>query len=228
MLSKSCSLLASALLLLPMVAYAQVARPTQANPWGGNTLGQAVYWLSNQQMVNELDILPDQKEKLDKLRGEMQTKTTEAYKSIDFKDVAPEDRNAKYYEVINKVNDEIAKEVETILLPHQVKRLKQIMTQTRLAQLGYGGAAALGGDDLGKELGITDEQREALKKKEEEVRQDMQKKTQEFYKKLQEEAREELFSVLTPAQRKKLEEITGEKFEWKYQQPAGGQPGSKK
>lgn len=200
-----------------------VASPTQPqqNPWSGNTLSQAIYWLANDQMVNELDMLPDQKEKLDKLRSEVQTKTTDAYKSINFNDLKPEERTGKYYEVINKIGDDTAKEVEKILLPHQIKRLKQIMTQTKLQQLGYGGGAAvLGGDELAKELGITDEQREELRKKEEEVRQELQKKTQEFYKKLQEESREKIFSVLTPAQRKKLDELMGEKFEWKYQQPA--------
>jgi Spy/CpxP family protein refolding chaperone len=219
-------------LLIPTISWAQtvpVARPyQQQNPWNGNTLGQAIYWLANDQMVDELDILPDQKEKLTKLRNDMQTKSSEAYKAINFNELPQEERTTKYYEIMNKLGDETAKEVEKILLPHQIKRLKQIMTQTRLGQLGYGGAATLGGDDIAKELGITDEQREELKKKEEEVRQDMQKKTQEFYKKLQEEAREKLFSVLTPAQRKKLDELTGEKFEWKYQQPAGGQEGAAK
>lgn len=219
-------LLSAAAILLVQTAWAQTARPVQPNnPWNGNTLSQAIYWLVNDQMIKELDILPDQKEKLDKLRTEMQTKTTEAYQSINFNEIKPEERTAKYYEMVNKINDDIAKDVEKILLPHQIKRLKQIMTQMRLAQLGYGGAATLGGDDLAKELGITDEQREELKKKEEEVRQDMQKKTQEFYKKLQDESREKIFSVLTNAQRKKLDELIGEKFEWKYQQPVGGQRG---
>jgi Spy/CpxP family protein refolding chaperone len=230
-MTRKCSpLIASALLLcIPPLALAQAGRAAPAaQPWGGNTLAQAIYWLSYDQMVQELDILPDQKEQLDKLRLGAQTRMSEAYKSIDFKDVPPERRSAKYNEVIQRVNEETAKEVEKILLPHQIRRLKQIMTQTRLAQLGYGGgAAALGGDELAAELGLTDEQLAELKKKEEEVRQDLQKKTQEFYKKLQEESREKMFSVLTAAQRKKLDELIGEKFEWKPQ-PAAVKPGSAK
>jgi hypothetical protein len=147
----------------------------------------------------------------------MQTKATGAYKSINFGDLKPEERTNKYYGVMNKLGDEIAKEVEKILLPHQIKRLKQIMTQTRLRQLGYGGGAAiLCGGELAKELGITDEQREQLQK-EGEVRQDLQDKTQESYKNLQEKSREKICTVLTPAQRKRLDELIGERFEWKSQ-----------
>lgn len=226
------ALLSAVLICLTQAAAIAQAVPVtspsqqQQNPWSGNALSQAIYWLANDQMVDELDILPDQKEKLTKLRNNMQSKMTEAYQAINFKDIKPQERTNKYYEVMNKIADEIAKEVEKILLPHQIKRLKQIMTQTRLQQLGYGGGTAVLGDDLAKELGITDEQREELKKKEEEVRKDLQKKTQEFYKKLQEESREKILSVLTTAQRKKLDELIGAKFEWKWQQPATGQGGA--
>ncbi len=188
-----------------------------------NSLAQAIYWIGSEQMQKELDILPEQNEKLNKIRGEMQTRTQAAYKAININEVPPEERAAKYQEVTNSVGEETAKLVEGVLLPHQLKRLKQIMTQTRMAQLGYGGGSAvLASDDLSEELGITEEQKEELKKKEAEVRQEIQQKTQEFYKKLQEEAREKIFSVLTPSQRKKLEEIQGERFEWKFQQPAVG------
>ncbi|MCE9527221.1 MAG: hypothetical protein K8R36_14335 [Planctomycetales bacterium] len=74
-------------------------------------------------------------------------------------------------------------------------------------------------------MGITDAQREELKKKEEKVRGEFMKKYQEFYKKLNDETREELMSVLTPAQRKKLEDLLGAKFD--LQQPQFSQPALK-
>lgn len=221
---------AASLLLMQNTLWAQAVPVQTQESYSTTTLAQAVYWLSNEQMLKELDIVPEQKEKLEKLGKELQTRSAEAYKSINFNELRPEERTTKYYEVINKISKETAKGVEEILLPHQIKRLKQIMTQTRLQQLGYGGAAALTGDEVAQELGITEEQRDELKKKEDEIRQDIQKKTQEFYKKIQEESREKLFSVLTPAQRKKLDELIGEKFEWKPQQPRGAaeKPAEKK
>ena len=52
-------------------------------------------------------------------------------------------------------------------------------------------------------------------KREIEVRQEIQDKTREFYKKLNDDAREKLMSVLTSAQRQKLKDLEGDKFELK-------------
>src|SRR5689334_8369294 len=96
-------------LLLPWSAWAQgVARPVQPQQ-NYYTMAQAIYWLSNDQMLKELDILPDQKEKLEKIRGAMQTSTQEAFKAMNDGSVKPEDRQAKYFEIMNKVNDETGK-----------------------------------------------------------------------------------------------------------------------
>ena len=44
-----------AALLIHATVWAQAARPAQpSNPWNSNPLGQAIYWLSNDQMVKEL------------------------------------------------------------------------------------------------------------------------------------------------------------------------------
>src|SRR5262245_52806862 len=208
-------------------ALAQDTTPRAPAPliYQPHPMAQALYWLTSDQMQKELEILPEQKEKLDKLRTEMQTKLSEASKSFDTKSLKLED-HTKYHDAMNAVNEEAAKKVEEILRPLQTKRLKQILTQQRLQTLGYGGGAStLAAADLAKELGITEQQREELKKREEEIRLDIQKKTQEFQKKLQEEAREKFFSVLTPVQRKKLQELEGDRFEWKstpWQAGAGG------
>ena len=76
-------------------------------------------------------------------------------------------------------------------------------------------------DDMETRLYVLQFPDSRLAQLEAEVRQETQKKYQEFYKKLNDEAREKLLSVLTPAQRKKLEDLTGQKFEWQFQaQPA--------
>ena len=50
------------------------------------------------------------------------------------------------------------------------------------------GASAIASDEVAKALGLTDAQKEELRKKEAEVRDDMRVKTQEFYQKLRDEA----------------------------------------
>jgi Spy/CpxP family protein refolding chaperone len=98
-----------------------------------------------------------------------------------------------------------------------LRRLSQIVLQMKLAQAGYGSTQALAAGDVADELGITDEQRAQLKEKEQEVMQEMREKLQEFQKKLQEESREKLLGVLTPAQRRSLDAMVGEKFQWQPQ-----------
>lgn len=176
-------------------------------------MGQTLSYLLYPQIQSELDLVADQKAALDKIRNEMNVKLQESYKEL--KDVEPAERQKKYYDMYMKLGVETDKKVEEVLLPHQVKRIRQIALQMRLSSSGYGSAAALNGEDVAKELGITPEQIEELKKREIEVRQEIQEKTREFYKKLNEEAREKLMSVLTSAQRQKLKDLEGDKFELK-------------
>lgn len=196
------------------------ARWSYASP-----MGQTLNWLLYPQIQGELDLVPDQKAAIDKIRNEMNSKLQESYKQLS--DLEPAERQKKYYETYVKFGAETDKRVEEILLPHQAKRIKQIALQMRLGNSGYGSATALNSEDVAKELGITPQQIEEMKKREAELRQEIQEKTREFYKKLNEDSREKLMSVLTPAQRQKLKELEGEKFELKPFVPAT-QPNPKK
>jgi hypothetical protein len=202
------------LALVPQTVWAQAGgRPVQ--PWMPQT--QFLQWLAAPQIQKELEIVPEQKEKLDKISRESQTKMAEAYKSLS--DVPAEERQSKYYELLRESYESSEKQVREVLLPIQVKRLQQIVLQMKLQQMQWGMASTFASDELAAELNITDEQREAFQKKEKEVREEIQKKTQEFYKKLQDESREKLLEVLTPEQKAKLSALTGPKFEWKNENP---------
>lgn len=230
--SFSLALVAAMALVLATQASAQVVVKGGA---GGGTRayypsGQSLmYLLYYPQFQKEIEIVDDQKAELQKIQAESTAKMTEAYKAFNNQqDGDQQQRQQKYMELYQSLAKETEEKVAKILLPHQKKRLNQIMLQMKLSQssYGYGFTGALEGDDVGKELGITDAQREELKKKEEKIRSELTKKYQEFYKKLNEETREEMMSVLTPAQKKKLEDLLGEKFE--LQQPQYGQQPLKK
>jgi hypothetical protein len=198
-------------------AYAQVviqggAPGATAGGWAyANPMGQSLQYLLYPQVKEELDLLPDQIAALDKIRNELTVKMQDAYKEL--KDVPQADRQTKYLEVYSRMGADADKRVAEVLLPHQTKRIRQIALQMRLANSGYGSSAALNADDVAKELGITADQVDELKKREAELRQEIQDKTREFYKKLNEESREKLLGVLTAAQREKLKELQGDKFE---------------
>jgi hypothetical protein len=174
---------------------------------------QSLYLLLTPQMQKELEIVPEQQEQLEKLKTKSHTQLTESYKKIQ--DVPVEERQAKYLEVLREVGEETEKEVRDILLPMQIKRLRQIALQTKLQQMQWGGAQALLADELAEELDITAEQKAKFAETEKELREEIQRKTQEFYKQLQDESRTKLLEVLTPEQRRKLEGLSGPKYEWK-------------
>jgi hypothetical protein len=192
---------------------AQAQAPRAAQP---PSLALSLDWLTSEKMVKELDILASQQDKLGHLKGELKAKMKEAYEAIDASDLSKDNRKTLREAAKAQVSDEVAREIEQVLLPHQIKRLRQIMLQRRLGQHTFGGsaAAALGSDDLAEELDITEKQREELKTKEKEVQQELEKKAKEIFRQLRDEAHAELLEVLNPAQRQKLKEMLGERFEW--------------
>lgn len=217
---------AAVLALLPGAVLAQVRVPAHGQGAGApaayqyaNPMGQSLGWMYMPQIQKELEVLPEQRDELDKLRTDVNTKVNELYKSLSEGD--PAERQKKYYEASKELGEETEKKVREILLPHQIHRLKQIALQMKLASAGYGSAYALTTDeDVAAELEISDEQKTQLRDKEKELQAEIRAKTQEFFKQLNEESREKLMSVLTPAQRQKLDRLIGDKFEWQTQQPA--------
>ena len=140
-----------------------------------------------------------------------------------FQNLSREERDAKMEEVREKMRgraESVKKEMEGILLPNQVKRLEQISRQTRMRMGGQGGANP---DLLATELKLSDDQKEKLKVKAEEVA----KKLQEKMTKIRKEAEDDLLSVLTPEQRTQWKEMIGEPFEFQFNRggPGGGRGG---
>lgn len=223
-------LLSLAAIVIAAIIFASLASAQVAVQGGGAGGARYAYSQNSQSLMyllyypqfqKEIEIVDDQKAELQKIQQEMQAKMTEGYKALNAKaDGDAEALQQKYMELYQTLGKETEEKVAKVLLPHQKKRLSQIMLQMKLSQstYGYGFAGALEGGEVGKELGITDAQREELKKKEEKIRGEFMKKYQEFYKKLSEETKQELMSVLTPAQKKKLEDLIGPKFELQQQQ----------
>lgn len=220
-LSLSSCFVASVVILPTAHGQVVVQRAEGQGGWQGgypNPLGTSLQWLWGEQMEKELEIVPDQKEALTKLRTDAYAKMRTLY---DMSIADPQERMKKYQESAKALGEETEKKVQEILLPHQLRRIKQIALQMQLQSVGYGGGGLQVGS-LADDLKITDEQKAQLQEKQKEVQKEMQEKTQAFYKQLQEESREKLFSVLTPEQRKKLDELIGEKFQWQPYQAQGG------
>jgi len=153
------------------------------------------YQLRSPDTQKELELVPEQVEKLKeiakKYQEEMQADRN-AWKN--WRDMTPEERKAKSAEIREKRTKraETAKaEIEKVLLPHQIDKLKQITFRTRAPY-------SLRNPRTVEQLGLNEEQKAKLKKIQEEMT--------EQYRVLRKKAAEDALNVLTPEQKKKLEE----------------------
>jgi hypothetical protein len=113
----------------------------------------------------------------------------------------------KSQERVKQLRDQLAKEVEDVLLPHQKKRLEEIALRMKMKQRGTSGS--LVESELAKTLDIDDTQKERIRRRAMEV----QKELEEKIAKLREEARDEILSELSPEQHRKLKDLLGADFD---------------
>jgi Spy/CpxP family protein refolding chaperone len=172
----------------------------------------------------ELELVDEQVADLQKMGEGLREKVGPLFSGLrDIED--PEERSAKFREAMTKASEMTEKEIGKILLPHQMKRAKQLAFQQRLR----GGAGrALTGGQLADELGISEEQREKLRAANEKLEAELRQKMAE----LRNKAQEELLKLLTPQQQAKFKDLVGEPFEFQpmeFRRPGGeGGPGGQR
>lgn len=166
------------------------------DPWG---------MLSNPSVQKDLELVGDQLQQVRDLQSQFAAQIQDQIGNFSEGGFTP-DRLKDLPELIKKIRANQQEQMKELLLPHQIQRLQQVALQTHLQQAGTAGALA--SEKLAEELGITDEQKERLKTRSEEIN----KKLQEDMEKLKEQAREDILKELTKDQRTKLEEMTGNKY----------------
>jgi Spy/CpxP family protein refolding chaperone len=190
----------------------------QFGPRGGG--GGAGMLLGNSGVQKELKLTDDQtakvKDYLEKSRAKMQ----EAFQAGD---------REKAQEVMKEVAQETDKFIKDTLKEDQVKRLKQIQRQVA-------GPNAFSDEEVAKALKLTDEQKEDIKKINEELGTarreafqgggfndpDKRAETQKKLTNLNKEAMDKITKMLTPDQKKEWKEVTGEPFEFRPEFGPGG------
>lgn len=180
--------------------------------------GGELFLLQNDDVREELGLVDDQVEKLQAIRDKMREDAQAMFAGI--RDLNEDERRAKFEEMRPKMEErqkEVQREMEQVLLPHQVKRLKQIGRQLRTRQGGGG----VNPDTLADELKLTDEQKDRLREKAQEI----EKKLRDKIAKIRKEAEDDLLSVLTPEQRAEWRDMVGEPFEMQFRGFGQGGPG---
>jgi hypothetical protein len=98
--------------------------------------------------------------------------------------------------------------IEEILLPEQLKRVRQLAYQIEIAQEGLGESLVNG--RLGKDIGVYDQQKQQLTDRARDIEQELRA----VIAKAHSAARMKLFAELTPDQRKAAEELVGDYFQY--------------
>ncbi|MDA7879969.1 hypothetical protein OAU26_00015 [Mariniblastus sp.] len=162
--------------------------------------------LSNPSVQKDLELVGDQLKQVQDLQAEFANQMKDQLGSLTNGGFSPEQMKG-IPALIAKIKEKQKDQLESLLLPHQLERLKQVALQTHMKQAGTAGALAT--DQVADALGITSEQIENLKSRSKEIN----KKLQEDIESLKKEAQQELLGELTTDQQKKLKELTGDKYE---------------
>lgn len=172
------------------------SRPTDSMSMLGNTAYQ-----------QELGLADEQIDQIRDLSREYAKKMQEQFSGLEDGKLTLNPTEIK--DVISKLNEEKQSRISDILLPAQVERLNQIKLQNQMRSRGD--EQTLTSKKLMEELGIDEEQAKKIKERSKELK----KQLEEDIQKLKEQAREDLFDELTSDQRKKINEMLGEKFDYK-------------
>lgn len=157
------------------------------------------------QFKKELELLDDQVEEIMMIQEEMRTQTREIFKDANFnRDAAQVVREA--HSAIRKQTEE---RLEEVLLPHQLKRLKQLQFQMLLRSRG---ANSLTSGALAETLKMSDEQKAELAEKQKESQAKLQEEINQLRKKYQQEVLED---VLTKSQLRDLKKLIGDQYDVK-------------
>lgn len=182
------------------------ALPVAGQPFGGGFGGTGAL-LQSQEVQQEIELVDEQQAELRQIGEEVRDQMRSLFAGM--RDLDPEERRERFESLREDMAD-ITSQVETriqdVLLPHQYERLKEINLQQQIRQQGMAGALSGG---LAEELGISEEQREKLTTRAQELQAEMQEKIVQ----LRQEAENELLQILTPDQRSKLESLRGKGFQ---------------
>jgi Spy/CpxP family protein refolding chaperone len=193
----------AAVWVLPAPAAEPAVKPNPAAPRGGGMglfgpPGAAAfslpgYWtLGMENTQKELKLTDEQKQKLKDLADKYQTEMREYWSQT--RELPREEqrkRFAEWREKSAKQQQEIRKQVESVLRPEQMARLQELNLRMR-------GPYLLGSPRTMEKLNLSEDQKGRLQKVREESQQQMQK--------LQQETFDKSYQILTPEQQAKLKE----------------------
>ncbi|MDB4564691.1 hypothetical protein N9099_02000 [Mariniblastus sp.] len=170
--------------------------------------------LANPRIREDIEMVDDQYREFQDRQRALQKEMANQLRQIDFTDTE------NLPSQIKEIRDSAEREMNELLLPHQVKRLRQLRMQSLLQRRDL--VQVLTADPIKSDLKITDEQSQELRDYQVQMQEDLQREIA----KLQDKARSRLLSKLSPSQKREVEEMIGETFV--FQNPNGNSNGNSK
>lgn len=187
--------------MIPMLNDIALDRPVGWTANNYNLQASDMGMLSDKAIRSELEMVDDQYKQLQELSGQIQKDAASQIRGLDFSD-------ANWLEQVRKIREQAKNQLNSVLLPHQQERLRQIRMQSQMRRRTL--VEIITNDPFKTELEITDDQATELRQSEKEI----EKKLAEDIAKLREKAREKLLSNLKSKQREKVELLIGQPFEF--------------
>ncbi|REK09840.1 MAG: hypothetical protein DWQ37_17150 [Planctomycetota bacterium] len=205
-------------MLVGLTASAQ-AQPNLRNPKFPPSL-QNVFLLRSDEVQQELNLNDEQKTELQDLTLQLQQEAFEILSGLQ--DLTPEEQQemmGEISEMIAEKGQEVKAKVDALLNKEQLARLDELSLQAR-------GAQALEDESVLSALQVSDEQKEKLAEIRDKGMEAIEKalgnlqggggqrELRAKMRELRDELNEKAMAVLTPEQKKQLEKMQGEKFEF--------------
>lgn len=189
--------------MIPMLNDIALNQPIGSTAGQYNAQGTTLGMLADENIRRDLEMVDDQYKELQAAGRDIQKRAAEQLRSLNFGD------RERLMEQVRKMREGAQDELNELLLPHQIKRLRQIRFQSQVRRRSLVGI--LVSDPVKSDLDISDEQADELRVAEKEIQAEMQREIQ----KLREKAKEKLLARLKPTQKKEVEEMIGDAYDFK-------------
>lgn len=198
--------------MLPLIYDITRGKPIgTSGPWGKERQRTPmIQVLADPNVRRELEMVDDQYNELQDLSSQLQQQLAAQLRAVDLSDTEG------LASQINTIRSRTREQLESVLLPHQLKRLRQISAQSQLR--GRSLVDVITSDPLKSELEINDAQADQLKEAEREIEANLSKQIS----RLRARAREELLSKLKRSQREQVDDLFGDFFESDRSKPRKG------
>lgn len=177
-------------------------------PGGGSGTIDPLSLLDNKDVREELELVGDQLDEFRDAQKEMREQLMEKAKSLAGGKLDPSQMGDIAKEIAEMKKGSQSK-LESMLLPHQLERLQQVALQIQMKKRGAGNT--LLSDKIAEALGIDAAQKKRIKAKQKELKKELAQRMEDLKK----EIRGKLLDELTSDQKTKLEELSGDDFDYK-------------